>query len=35
VSCAGLVYLRALPSLRLASRALYERLGLLPVRTPT
>jgi MFS family permease len=35
VSCAGLVYLRALTGLRLASRPLYERLGLLPVRVET
>ena len=33
VSCAGLLYLRALPGLRLASRDLYERLGLIPART--
>jgi predicted MFS family arabinose efflux permease len=32
VTCAGLAYLRALPGLRLASRDLYERLGLIPVR---
>ncbi len=33
VTCAGLAYMRALPALRLASRSLYERLGLIP--TPT
>jgi len=32
VAIAGLVYLRALPSLRRTSRALYERLGLLPAQ---
>ncbi len=35
VTTAGVVYQRALPGLRLKSRALYERLGLLPVRTAT
>jgi predicted MFS family arabinose efflux permease len=29
VSCAGIVYLRALPGLRAQSRPLYERLGLI------
>jgi predicted MFS family arabinose efflux permease len=30
VTGAGFVYMRALPRLRLASRGLYERLGLIP-----
>jgi hypothetical protein len=33
VSGAGLLYMRALPGLRLKSRDLYERLGLIPARS--